>query len=406
MLYSIFLYKHINLNINLNINKNKIMENLNKDILIYIFSQLKVQDVMNISEVNKFFKNIVNSDKFWMTKISIDFEVFNKNKNGKFFQETWLDYYIRLYRLNTKLIVHIPGIFDRKFNNVKDVVYNFNSLLILTYNGTAFLYHYLTFLIRPINFNNIQKISGSDYYYNLLSNEGDLYKITDINSYHPEKELVKTEKTEIKKLVNNSHKTAFIDHENKLIFTKLNTENYKLNDFSFFNKTQIKNIALSDSHGGIIDIHNNLYMFGDNSKGQLGVKNIITCGKILNLNLKVDKVSCGKYHTAVLIDNKVYTFGINVHGELGNGKTGELRTWRHQLVNFEDSKKIKDITTGRNSTYFIDILGNLYITGFLCYDRFGRKIFYSTPFLLKKYNNVIQINSGSNLGFFLRTRNS
>ena len=102
----------------------------------------------------------------------------------------------------------------------------------------------------------------------------------------------------------------------------------------------------------------NVWGYGDNSAGQLGLGNekYIKSFKLLK-KFKAQQVSCGYGHTAFLnLHNNIYVTGYNRGYRLGL-KSGEVRT-PTQLAEF----KAKQVACGSSHTAFIDLAGNIYIT--------------------------------------------
>jgi len=88
------------------------------------------------------------------------------------------------------------------------------------------------------------------------------------------------------------------------------------------NNDEIFTINGGEFHNAILTTNNNLYMFGKNVNGQLGLGNDIntitpTLLQISN-NKKIIKVACGGEHTlAVTEENALFTWGLNFFGQLG-----------------------------------------------------------------------------------------
>jgi alpha-tubulin suppressor-like RCC1 family protein len=77
-------------------------------------------------------------------------------------------------------------------------------------------------------------------------------------------------------------------------------------------------------HTILIDLENNIWTFGDNRCGQLGIGNYIDKNIPTQiLNLKVKQVSVGGYTILIDIEDNIWAFGVNFNGQLG-------------LVDFED----------------------------------------------------------------------
>lgn len=94
------------------------------------------------------------------------------------------------------------------------------------------------------------------------------------------------------------------------------------NFFKNNNNIQIYNINCGEFHSSLIDTKGNLYMFGKNTFGQLGTGNndIYSFPQIVNFsfNIRIKYVSLGGEHTLALSDkNQLYSWGLNLYGQLG-----------------------------------------------------------------------------------------
>jgi alpha-tubulin suppressor-like RCC1 family protein len=129
----------------------------------------------------------------------------------------------------------------------------------------------------------------------------------------------------------------------------------------------IPSAKLAGSYYSILYIKNNiLYAYGSNIKGQLGLGQSITevseLTKVPNMT-NVRSVVCG-YKTSYIItnDDKLYTCGLNDHGQLGLGNT--TNQYIPTLVNINNVSMIS--TSDKYSDYYALILskdGSLYIIG-------------------------------------------
>jgi uncharacterized repeat protein (TIGR02543 family) len=92
----------------------------------------------------------------------------------------------------------------------------------------------------------------------------------------------------------------------------------------------ITDITLGDSHSSAITSFGRTFMWGGNSSGQLGdgttsystIPIDITDHFCLNSSVNIISVSLGYHHSAALSsDGRVFTWGYNIHGQLGDGTT-------------------------------------------------------------------------------------
>ncbi len=92
--------------------------------------------------------------------------------------------------------------------------------------------------------------------------------------------------------------------------------------------TSAKYISCGDFHTVIIDMNNDIFSFGYNTFGQLGLGDNMernTPTKIPNIFGK--SVSCGSYHTVIIdMNDESWSFGRNNFGQLGVGDNMERNT--------------------------------------------------------------------------------
>lgn len=112
-----------------------------------------------------------------------------------------------------------------------------------------------------------------------------------------------------------------------------------------------------------------LYMWGDNKKGQLGdgtsTDAYTPVQPKLEENVKVKQVALGSSsygHTVALsTDRQVYTWGYNSYGQLGNGTTTDSKT--PVKIEIGGGKEIAEVYAGAYSSAALTVDGELYMWG-------------------------------------------
>ncbi len=142
------------------------------------------------------------------------------------------------------------------------------------------------------------------------------------------------------------------------------------NDF-FKDKGSIKQIALSESHSMILMENDDLYVFGRNREGQLGIAgqadNLHRNRPIRNDFFKgkgsIKQIVLGGLHSMVLMENgDLYVFGCNEDGQLGlNDNVYRNRPIRNDF--FTDKGSIKQIALGWNHSMILMDNDDLYVFG-------------------------------------------
>lgn len=124
---------------------------------------------------------------------------------------------------------------------------------------------------------------------------------------------------------------------------------------------KIKKIFAGYERTAIIDIENNLWIFGENSEYQLGL------GDDLNRNVptllvtpnKVKSIAFGDNHTLLIdIDDNVWSCGYNAYGQLGLGDD-LIRKRFEQIPNI----KALQVSAGNKYSLILDIDNNVWIFG-------------------------------------------
>ncbi|XP_023561929.1 X-linked retinitis pigmentosa GTPase regulator isoform X4 [Octodon degus] len=120
-------------------------------------------------------------------------------------------------------------------------------------------------------------------------------------------------------------------------------------------------------HSAFITIDGELYTFGEPESGKLGLPeelliNHRTPQLVAGIPEKVIQVACGGGHTAVLTEKAVYTFGLGQFGQLGLG-TFIFETSEPKVIEQIKNQKVTYISCGENHTALITDIGLIYTFG-------------------------------------------
>ncbi|XP_062039289.1 X-linked retinitis pigmentosa GTPase regulator isoform X2 [Lepus europaeus] len=128
-------------------------------------------------------------------------------------------------------------------------------------------------------------------------------------------------------------------------------------------------------HSAFVTMDGELYTFGECENGKLGLPeelliNHKTPQLVTGIPEKVIQVACGGGHTVVLTETIVYTFGLGQFGQLGLG-TFIFETSEPKAIEYIKDHKISSISCGENHTALITELGRMYTFGDGRYGKLG-----------------------------------
>jgi len=141
-----------------------------------------------------------------------------------------------------------------------------------------------------------------------------------------------------------------------------------------------KQISTGAYHTCVVASDDNAYCWGENMKGQLGNNStanssvpvkVDTSGVLAGKTIK--QISTGHYHTcAVASDDKMYCWGENNNGELGNGSTVDSRVpVAVNMTGVLAGKTIKQMSVGTYNTCVISSDDKVYCWGSNAYGQVG-----------------------------------
>ena len=155
-------------------------------------------------------------------------------------------------------------------------------------------------------------------------------------------------------------------------------------------------------------LDNKIYCWGNNSSGQLGIKGEISyrlpflCENWPN---DIVDIKCGATHTLVLTSNlQVYSCGSNFKGQLGRNSKNNIS--KH-LGLISGNIQVTRIECGISHSMCIDIHGDIYVFGCNKYGQLGlRDISISDkPIKIPSLSNIIDISKGGDHSFVKTSNN-
>ncbi|XP_055293963.1 X-linked retinitis pigmentosa GTPase regulator isoform X2 [Moschus berezovskii] len=120
-------------------------------------------------------------------------------------------------------------------------------------------------------------------------------------------------------------------------------------------------------HSAFVTTEGELYTFGEPESGKLGLPEKLLVNHrvpqlVPGISEKVIQVACGGGHTVVLTEKAVYTFGLGQFGQLGLG-TLTFETSEPKVIESVKDKKISHVCCGESHTALITESGLLYTFG-------------------------------------------
>lgn len=120
-------------------------------------------------------------------------------------------------------------------------------------------------------------------------------------------------------------------------------------------------------HSAFVTTDGELYTFGEPENGKLGLPNQLLINhrspqRVVGIPEKVIQVACGGGHTVVLTEKLVYAFGLGQYGQLGLG-TFLFETSEPKIIDRIKDQKISYISCGENHTAMMTDIGHMYTFG-------------------------------------------
>ena len=141
-------------------------------------------------------------------------------------------------------------------------------------------------------------------------------------------------------------------------------------------------------HSMILKMDGSLYVFGNNDCGQLGfksIKNFIIVPTLLMINPNISLIACGNKHSVILYDDgSVFVFGCNSKGQIGLDK---YRNYLEPTFLIKDPNIIqinnsrKKIWSPINHKYF----SNKFRNSVLCFYLILKYIYNLTSIKIPKF---------------------
>lgn len=151
---------------------------------------------------------------------------------------------------------------------------------------------------------------------------------------------------------------------------------YNPQEISLPNEEEISSIKIGLSHCIFLSNKGNIYTCGKNDHGELGLGDKVgkSTPQLVNLpnNEKAISIFASDFVSmAITEQGNLYSWGSNYYGELGLGNTEDQQT--PQLVNLPDNEKVNSISLGIGSVIATTNKNNYYAWGQNSYGQLGTK---------------------------------
>ena len=170
-------------------------------------------------------------------------------------------------------------------------------------------------------------------------------------------------------------------------------------DYDFSSTGEIVQVVAGDSHSAAVTKDGDLYMWGKNDYGQLGVYSNANSKIPIKVNnssstlpaKSVKYVALGSNHSvAITKDGSLYMWGYNTYGQLGDGTT----TNKYVPVKVMDN--VASVSLGSSHSAAITKDGSLYMWGDNTYGQLGNGTSSNKSKPAKIMDNVVSVSLGGN----------
>ncbi|QVK16776.1 DUF5011 domain-containing protein [Mycoplasmatota bacterium] len=148
--------------------------------------------------------------------------------------------------------------------------------------------------------------------------------------------------------------------------------------FEYYEDLDFVQINVGSNHSSAITSEGRIFTWGANSNGQLGdgtntdksIPTEITSNFNLVVGETITKVSLGDYHSsAITSEGRIFTWGANSNGQLGDGTTISRNTPTEITIGVGET--IKEVSLGSNHSSAITSEGKLYTWGWNNFGQLG-----------------------------------
>jgi hypothetical protein len=314
------------------------------DVKIYIFLNVPVRNIVDVCSTSTKFNHIIDTNVFWQQKSVVDF-----GESTISCKEDYKNYgTVYLFEIDIK-----TGLLDTQSTIIPKIRAKFVSCggtynMIIDLNDNIWVFE--------VNYDNTE----FDFTHKNHLGLGDVESV-----YTP------TQIPNIKaKLVSCHYTNTLVLHSNNNVMScginhngRLGLEQ-RLSIYEYTVLTQIpyikaKNIV-SGYHSFIIDLDDNIWGFGENYYGQLGLGDQNNRNAPVQIpNIKAKSVACESQHSILIdLDDNVWSFGSNEYGQLGLGDENNRNT-PTQIPNI----KALAVACGTLNTLILDINHNVWSFG-------------------------------------------
>ena len=162
----------------------------------------------------------------------------------------------------------------------------------------------------------------------------------------------------------------------------INADVYKIDDYKYYEESYVKYVDAGEYSAAALTTDDQVFTWGKNTYGQLGNGTTVNLGAPQNITENftlaegetIEKVSVGSSHNlAYTNENRVFGWGLNSSGKVGDGTTTQRNTPVDITANFSlgVGENVIDVAAGTDASFVITDQGRVFSWGSNSFGQLG-----------------------------------